>query len=224
MATQHSAALGDVLVVAGGVLFWMLAYALMFRRGLKDRSFGMPLSALCVNIPWEIFYGVFADVTPMARGAALSYLVPDALVLWTCLKYGPDDFDSPLLKRSFRYLAAFGMIAGAMGIWAFHVSFQDQYGAICATFTTALSVLLLLAMLLRRNSVRGQSFYIGLSILLGNLCGWKEALLAQQTVQPNIPVLWVHVANSVILLTGIVYLAVYVYVSRRDGINLWTRW
>ena len=215
---------GALLIVAGAVVFWVVAYLLIIRRGVKDQSYGLPLSVLCVNIPWEVFYGFCVDTSALAKAAAIIYLVPDLGVLWICLKHGPEDFDSPLIKQHFRTIAAGGMAVGTFAIWGFHVGFNDHFGATTATFTTLISVIMILAMLFRRNSVRGQSFYIGLFILLGNACGWNQTLLAQRDLQPNIPVLWVHVSYATILFAGVIYLAVYTYVARRDGINPWTRW
>ena len=212
------------MILIGAVLFWVAGYVMMVRRGFKDQSYGLPISVLCVNIPWEFYYGFCADSSTLAKAVAIIYLVPDLLVLWTCLKYGPDDFDSSLMKRGYKAIAGAGMAVGMLAIWGMHVGFADEFGAITATFTTALSVVMLLAMILRRNNVRGQSFYIGLCLLLGNACGWNQTLQAQESLQPNVPVLWVHVSYSIILLTCIIYLAVYVHVCRRDGINPWTRW
>ncbi len=45
---------------------------------------------------------------------------------------------------------------------------------------------LMLAMILRRNSIKGQSFVIGLVILAGDICGCVMSLIAKQTVDPNI--------------------------------------
>ena len=44
------------LSVAGCFVFWLAAYVLIIRRGLKDRTFGMPIAALCGNIAWEVLF------------------------------------------------------------------------------------------------------------------------------------------------------------------------
>src|SRR5659263_565954 len=46
----------DTLMIIGG-LFWSITYILIIRRGLKDKTYGMPLAAVCANISWE---GIFS--------------------------------------------------------------------------------------------------------------------------------------------------------------------
>ena len=50
----------DAIMVGCGML-WTLAYLLIIRQGFLDRTYGMPLAALCVNLSWEL---VFAFVYP----------------------------------------------------------------------------------------------------------------------------------------------------------------
>ena len=45
-----------LIVGALSSLFWTLAYALILRQGAKDRTFGMPLSALGANLAWEVLF------------------------------------------------------------------------------------------------------------------------------------------------------------------------
>nr|WP_222707310.1 hypothetical protein [Pontibacter qinzhouensis] len=47
-----------VLKISSGV-FWTLAYLLLLRRGYIDKSYGMPMVALCANISWEFIFGLF---------------------------------------------------------------------------------------------------------------------------------------------------------------------
>jgi hypothetical protein len=81
----------------------------------------------------------------------------------------------------------------------------------------------MVGMILRRDNVRGQSLYIGLFILIGNVCGWVMNLIAKQTVEPNISVPWVHTTNVLILVANIVYILLFLQVARRDGIDAFTR-
>ena len=82
---------------------------------------------------------------------------------------------------------------------------------------------LLVGMLLRRDSVRGQSLYIGLFILLGNTCGAVENLIARQTIDPELSLAWANTAYGLIILTNILYLLLYINIARRDDVSLWGR-
>jgi hypothetical protein len=45
----------DILLVGSGVL-WTITYLLIIRRGVLDRTYGMPLVALCANLSWEFIF------------------------------------------------------------------------------------------------------------------------------------------------------------------------
>ena len=47
-----------LLAGAASSLFWTIAYALILRRGAKDRTFGMPLTALGANLAWEVIFHI----------------------------------------------------------------------------------------------------------------------------------------------------------------------
>ena len=143
--------------------------------------------------------------------------------MWTCLRYGPEDFRSPLIKRYFRALAIAVLIGGFFLVRQFSLSFDDTYGGISATFTTLLLSVLMVGMILRRNSVRGQSLYIGLLMLAGNISGWVMNLIAKQTVQPNISIPWVHTTNVLIVAANVLYILLFLQVARRDGIAAFRR-
>lgn len=209
---------------AGGLLFWIIVYILMVRRGFKDRSYGMPIVALFVNVAWESYYAFFTDVPMMNKVGAALYLVFDIGVVWTAIKFAKDDFDSALIKRYLNHVMIVTTVAAFFLIAMFDRAFNDPFGPLSAGFTTMLLSILMLCMLFRRDSVKGQSFYIGLFILLGDVAGYFMTLIAKQTVQDNIWIPWVNTVNAIIIGCNIVYLILYVQVARRDGVNPWTRW
>lgn len=215
--------LAQNLWALAGLVFWILAYLLMIRRGLRDRSYGMPVVALCLNIAWETYFSLFSDAQLANKVGYGLYLAADLGVLYTCWRFGPDDFRSPLQKRFFRPIVLILLVGGFALVRQFAISFDDTYGGISATFTTLLLSVLMVGMILRRDSVAGQSLYIGLLVLVGNLAGWVMNLIAHQTVQPNIPIPWVHLANLAIVVSNLAYLWLYRQVARRDGIDLWQR-
>ncbi|GAB4194934.1 MAG: hypothetical protein Tsb002_26960 [Wenzhouxiangellaceae bacterium] len=206
-----------------GLILWVLAYILMFRRGLLDKSYGMPMVALCLNVAWEAYFSLFSDAQLTNRVAYGLYLVVDLGVLWTCWQYGAADFRSSLIQRYFQPMLVAVLIGGFFLIRQFSLSFADGYGGISATFTTLFLSVALVGMLLRRNSVRGQSLYIGLLVLVGNIAGWMMNLIAKTTVAPNISVPWVMTTNTLIILANVIYLVLFIHVARRDGINIWRR-
>lgn len=52
------------LAIFSGI-FWTISYLLIVQRSIQERSVGMPLVALCINISWEfIFSFVFPSEKP----------------------------------------------------------------------------------------------------------------------------------------------------------------
>jgi len=207
----------------GGIIAWTIVYLLMIRRGILDKSYGMPVIALCANIAWECYYTFFAGA-PLANKIGTGvYLVADLGILVTCIKFGKDDFDAPLIKKYFYFIILSSLAGGFLIIRQFDHSFHDPVGGTSATYTTMLLSILMVAMILRRNSVKGQSFMIGIFILAGDICGYVMNLIAQQTVDKSISVPWVNISNVVIIVCNLVYLLLYYEIAKRDKTSLWKR-
>lgn len=211
------------LIVLVGFLCWSGVYWQMWRRGVRDQSFGMPLVALCVNITWEIVFTFFSDGPMPVKVVNGLWLGLDLAVLATLLRFGRGDYASAFVRNAFFPLVAAVFAVAALVVPAFKVAFADTTGGISATFTTMLLSALLVAMLVRRDNVRGQSIYIGLLVLFGDVAGWAMNHIAHAEVQPNIPILWVNAANACIVACNLVYLDLYRRICRRDGVPLWSR-
>ncbi len=213
----------QLVLPALGLLFWFLVYVLMWRRGAKDRTYGMPVAALCVNVAWETIFTFCFDTPTVFKVGNGLWLLVDLGVLYTCFKYGPADFASPLARRWLRpALPVILLAAGAVELGFIH-AFKDFYGGFSATFTTMLLSAQLIAMILRRNSVQGQSLYIALCVLAGNVAGYFMNRMAQQTVAPDLSVLWIQVSNAFIVACNFVYIGLYLHVAKRDGVDPWRR-
>ncbi|RMH16202.1 MAG: hypothetical protein D6701_09180 [Gemmatimonadetes bacterium] len=208
----------------GGLVFWLVAYVLMIRRGVRDRSYSMPVIGLAFNVAWELYYSVFSQAPAVERIGVGMYLALDLGVLWTCFRFGPEDFRSDLVRRWFRPGLAVMLGTAFLLIRQFAIAFNDEVGHLSASIIVMVYSMLLIAMLLRRDSVRGQSLYIAICILMGDLCGAFMGLAAQQNLGADAGmVAWIVTANAVILACNVLYLTLYVRLARRDGVPLWSR-
>src|SRR5690606_33627267 len=80
----------------GGVL-WGLAYLLIIRRSFMERTFGVPIVAMCANIAWEfIFSFLYPSLNPGQRIINVVWFGLDAVIIYTYLRFGRRDF-TPLL-------------------------------------------------------------------------------------------------------------------------------
>ena len=202
----------DAILVVSGVL-WTLAYLLIIRRGFLDRTYGMPLVALCANISWEfIFSFVYPHDLPQ-RAVNVVWFSFDAVILFQVLRYGPREF--PGLSRKVFY-AAFGLaLATSFGVvLGITREFSDFDGAYSAFGQNLMMSVLFCAMLYARGSLRGQSPWIALLKMLGTLL----ASVAFYFFDPGydgstlLPLLFV----AILIFDG-VYLAMTVVYGRNGG-------
>ena len=150
----------DAIMVGSGVL-WTLAYLLIIRQGFLDRTYGMPLVALCANISWEfIFAFVYPHDLPQRAVNAVWFSL-DVVILFQLLLYGPREFAG--LSRRLFYIGFVLALATAFGaVLAVTLEFDDFDGAYSAFAQNSMMSILFVAMLYARRSLRGQSVSIAI--------------------------------------------------------------
>ena len=149
-----------------GGLFWSATYILIIRRGFKDKTFGMPMAALCANISWE---AIFAFVTP--HGAPQLYVNYiwfglDAIIVMQFLKYGKKEFLN-ISRWQFYAVFALGLSVTVPMILAINYEMDDSVGAYAAFGQNLMMSVLFVTMIINRKGVEGQSFYIALFKMIG---------------------------------------------------------
>jgi hypothetical protein len=151
----------DAIMVGSGVL-WTLAYLLIIRRGFLDRTYGMPLVALCANLSWEfIFSFVYPHDLPQ-RAVNVVWFSFDLVILLQLLLYGPREF-ADLPRRAFYAVLALALAASFGAVLAITLEFDDFDGAYSAFGQNLMMSVLFIAMLRSRGSLRGQS--VGIALL-----------------------------------------------------------
>src|SRR5918993_3342503 len=152
-------------MVGSGVL-WTLAYLLIIRRGFLDRTYGMPLVALCANISWEFIFSFLYPHGPVQRPVNIVWFSLDLVILFQLLRFGPREFDD-LSKRVFYAMFGLALVTSFCALVSVTYEFADWDGAYSAFGQNLLMSVLFLAMLRARGSPRGQSVMISLSKTLG---------------------------------------------------------
>ena len=133
-----------------------------------------------------------------------------------------DDFEHPVIKKWFYPGVAALLVMGALLQWGFITGYQDNYGKATGCINGLVEVVLLIAMLLRRNSLKGQSFYIALFMLVGNIFGYFMSLQPNPT-PPQVADIYIHVMFACILPLHVAYLILVYRQCRLDGVNPWRR-
>ena len=223
-------------------IFWFSAYVLVVRRSFKDKSYGMPIFAMAGNITWEFILAAgFVQSCPYAwttcpetffQSLNLISMSIDVLILISILKFGRDQFDSPFIKKYFIPIIIYAILT----FFSMQLAFMRQFGALnpyssdpqyipvfdqggpYTGFALALMMgILLIYMLLTREGVGGQSFYIGLFMLLGNFFAfilWNVLGGAQGLIT----VLYVNV-----FFVNVVYIVMYYQKAKSLGVNPFKR-
>ena len=145
---------------------WTATYILIIRHGFKEKTFGMPLAALCANISWEtIFTFIHPHSAPQIYINYLWFFL-DTVIVFQFLKYGKKEF--PKFSRTQFYLVfILGVSVSFPLIYSINDEFDDWSGAYAAFGQNLMMSILFIPMLLSRNDLRGQSIYIGIFKMLG---------------------------------------------------------
>lgn len=137
---------------------WLYVYCMMIYLSIKERTFGMPLISQCVDIAWEIVFGIyFAYDNWIIAASFFITVVVNSTVTWAAVKYGAPEWDrSPMIQRNLGLIYVGGIAIGIAG----HIAGVRELGAIAALFVNAIVCQAILsvgylAQLLVRGSTRG---------------------------------------------------------------------
>jgi len=154
----------EIMMIGG--LFWSATYILIIRRGFKDKTFGMPMVALCANISWEI---IFAFVLPHdAPQIYVNYIwfSLDVVIVIQFLKYGKKEFPN-IPKWQIFAIFVLGISVAVPMILGISNELGDSVGAYAAFGQNLMMSILFVTMLINRQGIGGQSVYIALFKMIG---------------------------------------------------------
>jgi hypothetical protein len=148
----------DAIMVGSGAL-WTLAYLLIIRQGFLDRTYGMPLAALCANLSWELIFAFLYSHDLPQRAVNVVWFSFDLVILVQLLLYGPREF-SGLPRRLFYAAFALALATAFGAVLTITLQFGDFDGAYSAFGQNLMMSVLFVTMLHARGSLRGQSVSI----------------------------------------------------------------
>ena len=151
---------------------WTVVYFELIRRGIKEKTFGMPLFALALNITWEGLYA-FRDLTsspiPAQGWVNLAWVTLDILIVYTYFKFGKKEFTS---HGKTNYFIPWSILAFVMSFviqYSFLVEFGDNAPKYSAFLQNLIMSILFISMLNKRKSTAGQSQIIAVAKWVGTL-------------------------------------------------------
>jgi len=163
-----NAVIAHNLQISSG-LFWTLTYLLIIRRSYKDKSYGMPMVAICANVSWEFIFS-FVHPHPLPQ-LYIDYLwlLFDLGILVQYLSYGKKEFSLKLPGSLFLPTFLFTLLFSALLILLISREFNEYIGIYAAFGQNLVMSVLFIHLYLKRDDVAGQSLYIALSKMIGTL-------------------------------------------------------
>jgi hypothetical protein len=219
MTASDTAFTPGMIMSIGCLLCWLAAYVLVIKRGFQYHTYGMPAAVLGPNLAWEallIFH--FPPPSPAWKIGYLAWFLPNLVILYTCLRWGPGDFTNRFVRRWFYLLFVIGFFLGLYVEYEFMTVYQDIYGVIIGWVMAITNGGLMMALLLRRGSVRGQSVYIAVFILLGNIFGYVQNLL-QPLAPPPFPMALLHPLALCAVVINAIYVGMVWDQCRQEGLD-----
>ena len=207
-----------LLTLISGIC-WTLVYIILIRRGITDKTYGMPLFALTFNLSWEF---LFAFVFRESSGITLQFIVNtiwcvfDVVIAYTYFRYGRKEFPKTVDVKWFLPWSIAVFVVGFVTIYFSAVEFGPAWGARYTAFAQNLMMsILFIGMLVSRHNVSGQSLYVALLKWVG-------------TAAPTIQI-YAQTGSKLILILGIgcfIYDALYTVMLYRQfrelGLNPFT--
>ncbi|KIJ32228.1 hypothetical protein M422DRAFT_141550, partial [Sphaerobolus stellatus SS14] len=116
-------------------LLWTAAYILYVKQAREDRSYGMPLLALILNISWEFVYTFVYRRNGVGRFFHFPWVFIDGILVMETIKYGPDIWQksSPVVAGNFRAIVLLSFVIGVTTQW----TFASQFSRSNASFWSA---------------------------------------------------------------------------------------
>ena len=116
-----------------GCLLWMIAYYLFIRQGFRDKTYGVPMAAICLNITWEAYTPFLPNPVPLWKYIEITWFLIDAVIVWQLWTYGKATMLPKTLQVYHRPVVA-AMLGLALGFhitwhsfWDDHLLFIDAY-------------------------------------------------------------------------------------------------
>lgn len=204
------------LQIGSGVL-WTVVYVLIIRLGFRDRTYGMPIAALCANISWEFIFSFIYLHEPPQNYVNVAWFVFDLVIVFQALRFGKAVLGREMPADIFYPAFFLALILSFCLILALTYEFHDWEGRYAAFGQNLMMSILFVSMLQKRGDVSGQSVYVALFKMLGTLLP-SILFFLRYPSSVLLNVLYVS-----IFIFDLIYLVLLYEKHRQAGINPWSR-
>ena len=157
----------QTIILTIGGMFWILTYVFIISKGFKDKTYGMPLIALCANICWEFIFSFILPHSAPQLFINYLWLGLDCVIVFQFFRYHKNEF--PNLSSS-RSCIVFGLlIFSAFSIILSGAILLDDHRGVYAAFgqNLLMSILFVVMFFNRGRRLRGQSIFIAVFKTIG---------------------------------------------------------
>ncbi len=157
-----------------------MTYIIIIYKSFKDKTCGMPLFALALNLAWEF---TFSFIYPpenllMARIMFILWLILDLIILYTFFKYGYENlkYKNLITKKELNIFAILDILFSIIFIILFvndiSILYENsivQASGFIANLQNLIMSILFVNMILNRGNTLGQSIFIAIFKWIGTL-------------------------------------------------------
>jgi len=206
-----------VLTLTSGIS-WTLVYLAIIYRGFKDKTCGMPFFALALNIAWDfIFSFLFGGGFSLQHAINIVWFTFDVVILYTYFRYGRKEFPQSVAPKWFVPWSVLVLAVGFVTQYFAALELEGLWGATYSAFVINLVMsVLFIGMLVRRDSVEGQSMGVAVFKWLGTMA---PTILFYRVMGSDL----VLVLGCVIFVFDVIYIGLLYQKFRNLGLNPLTR-
>jgi hypothetical protein len=219
-------------------LSWTAVYVLIIRKGFKDKSYGMPIFCLALNISWELIYSLVIPNQGAQRWINLVWFFFDIILIIQVILYWKKDFPD-LNWKVFYSLFSLIILTSFLGILTMQLDFSNAEffhqrehilgmgRAYSAFLMNLIMSILFVVFLYQRKSTRGQSIYIGILKLLGTVFADIPFIITPYVeganlAHPGTPAtgewMWPYF-YAFILIFDLIYIVQFALQAKKEGKN-----
>lgn len=169
-----------------GAACWLGAYIVTIVQSFRERTYGLPLLAICLNFTWE-FMDTFTLSDPILLWKVIDYLwfAMDVLIVYQLFRFGRSEQKIAEVRRGFYWIVALTLLGAFVGQYAWVTTFHDTLGLVLAfVINFVMSALFITFFFDRRDSLRGLSLSVAWLKMLGTALSSVQCYFLIPLVHP----------------------------------------
>jgi hypothetical protein len=118
-----------ILLVDVGTVLWLVAYLLSIWQGFKEKTYSIPIVAVCLCFTWEILAATVmqAPIKLWVYGD-IFWMCLDSVIVYQVFRYGRARQVIPEIRRWYYPILVCSFVLALLGQYLFTVAFGDWLG------------------------------------------------------------------------------------------------